>query len=247
MNGYQWLVATEFALAAVTFVALLRLTAPYGRHVRGGWGPTVPNRWGWILMEAPAVLVFLAVYLQGAQRGALVPLLLLGLWQVHYVHRTFIFPFRLKSSKPMPLLIPLTAIAFNTLNGYVNARWISHLGEYTSAWLLDPRFLIGVGVFLVGMAINLHSDTVLLRLRGPGESGYKIPQGGMYRFVSCPNYLGEMLEWIGWAIATWSLAGTAFAVYTAANLIPRALENHRWYLEKFPDYPARKAVVPGLL
>jgi protein-S-isoprenylcysteine O-methyltransferase Ste14 len=66
--------------------------------------------------------------------------------------------------------------------------------------------------------------------------------------VSCPNYLGEMLEWFGWALATWSIAGLAFALYTVANLLPRALQHHRWYRAKFADYPAdRKALVPYVI
>ncbi len=247
MNVHTALVWVEVGLAVVTFAALLFIAAPYGRHMRGGWGPSIPSRVGWILMEAPAVLVFLGVYALGAHRAAVVPLAFLAIWQLHYIHRTFIFPFRIKSKKVMPLLIPVIAIAFNSLNGYINARWVSDLGTYTTGWLTDPRFIIGVAVFAVGMAINIHSDTVLMRLRKPGETGYKIPRGGMYRYVSCPNYLGEILEWIGWAIATWSFAGLAFALYTAANLVPRALENHRWYLATFPEYPRRKAVVPGLL
>ena len=86
-----------------------------------------------------------------------------------------------------------------------------------------------------------------MNLRKPGETGYKIPQGGFYRWVSAPNYFGELLEWLGWAIATWSLAGFSFLVYTAANLGPRAITNHKWYLEKFDDYPEeRKALVPFL-
>jgi 3-oxo-5-alpha-steroid 4-dehydrogenase 1 len=106
----------------------------------------------------------------------------------------------------------------------------------------------GAAFFAIGMAINLHSDAVLFRLRRPGESGYRIPQGGLYRLVSSPNYLGEIVEWLGWAIATWSLAGLAFAVYTAAtaaNLVPRAIVHHRWYRDTFADYPVeRKAIIP---
>ena len=42
-------------------------------------------------------------------------------------------------------------------------------------------------------------------------------------------------------------AGLAFAAWTMANLVPRARAHHRWYRERFPDYPARrKALVPGL-
>ncbi len=247
MNIHSILVGAEIALAAVTFVALMRITAPYGRHTEAGWGPTLPNRLGWILMESPAVLVFLGVFLLGDHRLDMVPLVMLGIWQIHYIHRTYIFPFRLKSNKRMPWLIPASAIAFNTLNGYVNARWVSHLGSYGVEWLWDPRFLFGAALFVTGLAINWHSDNVLLGLRKPGETGYAIPEGGMYRYVSCPNYFGELLEWLGWAILTWSWAGLAFALYTAANLVPRALQNHRWYLEKFDDYPPRKAVIPGIL
>ena len=88
----------------------------------------------------------------------------------------------------------------------------------------------------------------MFRLRQPGETGYKIPRGGTYRWVSCPNYLGEMLQWLGWAIASWSLAGAAFAVFTLANLLPRAIAVHRWYKDEFPDYPpARRAVIPYLV
>jgi 3-oxo-5-alpha-steroid 4-dehydrogenase 1 len=57
-----------------------------------------------------------------------------------------------------------------------------------------------------------------------------------------------MIEWTGWAIATWSTAGLAFAVYTAANLGPRALRHHAWYRERFADDPReRKALIPYLL
>ena len=150
--------------------------------------------------------------------------------------------------KRMPLSIPLMAIVFNSLNAYINARWISHLGTYEVDWLTDPRFLIGAAVFLTGMGINLHADTVLINLRKPGETGYKIPQGGLYRFITAPNYFGEILEWTGWAIMTWSLPGLAFAIYTTANLAPRAWTNHKWYLSKFEDYPKeRRALIPFIL
>lgn len=244
-----YLACLEIALAVPTLVALLWITAPYGRHVREGWGKTVPSRVGWILMELPAVAVFIGIYAMGEHALETTPLVLLAFWQLHYVHRTFVFPFRLRAGgKRMPLSIPLMAIGFNSLNAYVNARWISHLGAYSDAWLLDPRFLAGALVFLVGMAINLHADTVLIHLRKPGESGYKIPTGGLYRFITAPNYFGEIVEWCGWALMSWSLGGIAFAVYTIANLAPRAIANHKWYREKFEDYPpARKALVPFVL
>jgi steroid 5-alpha reductase family enzyme len=145
----------------------------------------------------------------------------------------------------MPLAIVGLALAFNGLNAYLNARWISHFGRYHADWLTDPRFLLGAALFAAGFWINYTADRTLLRLRRPGESGYGIPRGGLYRFVSCPNYLGEIVEWTGFAVACWSLPALAFAVYTAANVAPRAFAHHRWYRERFADYPPeRKALLP---
>lgn len=246
---HKYLVFTTLALAVVTFLALMRVTAPYGRHLRAGWGPTISARSGWIVMESPAVLLFLAIYSAGDNALATVPLAFLCIWQFHYVYRTFVFPFRLRATgRRMPVSVVAMAIAFNSLNAYINARWISHLGAYNFSWLAEPAFIVGVACFVAGWAINQHSDGILIRLRKPGGAEYRIPEGGLFRWVSSPNYLGEMLEWIGWAIATWSLAGAAFAVFTIANLLPRAIANHAWYKSEFSDYPAaRRAAIPWLL
>lgn len=242
---YRWFVYLEIALAIVTFVALLFVVAPYGRHGRGGWGPTVPARVGWVVMESPASLLFLVFFFLGEHRFELVPLVFLFLWQLHYVQRVFVYPFLMRGSGRIPLSVMGMAIAFNALNTWVNARWVSEYGSYPAAWLADPRFIVGVVVFLGGFILNLSSDRILRRLRRPGSNDYRIPFGGGFRFVSSPNYLGEIVEWFGWAIATWSLAGLSFALYTFANLAPRAFANHRWYLETFDDYPpSRKALIP---
>jgi len=246
---HSWLVLLMFAFAAQTFVLLFWVNAPYGRFARSGWGPTISTRSAWIVMESPAVLVFAAIYFAGDHARTVTPLVLFGMWQFHYVIRTFIFPFRIRETgKRIPAVIVTMAIFFNVWNVYLNARWISHLGEYGASWLTSPYFLIGVACFAVGWLINQHADRILIRLRAPGETGYKIPRGGWYRWISCPNYLGEMLTWIGWAIATWSMAGLAFAVFSAANLLPRAIAIHGWYRKEFDDYPpSRKAVLPYLL
>ncbi|MDN4596188.1 methyltransferase [Leifsonia virtsii] len=245
---YRWFVYAELLLAAVTFVALLFVVAPYGgRHGRTGWGPTVPARVGWVVMEAPAALLFVAFYLLGSHRFEPVPLLFLALWLVHYVYRAFVYPFLMRSGSRMPVLVMLLAIGFNTLNAWVNARWVSEYGTYPVAWLADPRFWLGLLLFAGGLTLNARSDRTLRRLRA-GGGGYRVPYGGGFRYVSSPNYLGEIVEWTGWAVATWSLAGASFALYTIANLAPRAVANHRWYRETFPEYPRdRRALLPFVL
>jgi 3-oxo-5-alpha-steroid 4-dehydrogenase 1 len=247
---YHWLVIAWLALAALTFVALFFVTAPYGRFTRAGWGPRLPSRWGWVLMESPSLLVFLALYAVGRNRTGPVALLLVVLWSIHYFHRSFIYPFRLRSSRPsITVSVIAMGAAFNVGNSYLNARYLYSLGPLLeSSRLYDPRFVVGFALFAAGFALNQHSDRILLRLRGPGDAGYKIPYGGAYRYVSCPNYLGEIIEWGGWALACWNPGALAFFIWTVANLAPRAFKTHRWYQERFPDYPTeRKAILPYLM
>jgi protein-S-isoprenylcysteine O-methyltransferase Ste14 len=148
----------------------------------------------------------------------------------------------------MPVAIAGIGFAFNALNGYLNGRYVFTLsGGYSDSWLTDARFIFGVALFVCGYFINRQADRTLKRLRSPGDDRYSIPYGGMYRWISSPNYFGEIIEWIGWALATWSLPGLAFAVWCVANLVPRARAHHQWYQERFPDYPAeRRALLPGV-
>jgi len=238
-----------FAVGTVALVLLLFVRAPYGRHGGGPWGARIPARVAWVLMEAPASLVFLGVYLLGDHRAEAGAIALCVLWQAHYVQRAFVFPFLLRArDKTDPVLVPILGASFNLVNAWVNASAISQFHERTAAWLLDPRFVVGTALFVAGYAINRWADAVLRGLRQPGETGYAIPRGGLYRWVSSPNYLGEIIEWIGWAIASWSWAGAAFAFFTVANLLPRALANHEWYREKFSEYPnERRALIPFVL
>jgi len=250
MTFYHWLVIAWMALAAATFVVLFFVTAPYGRFTRSGWGPKISARWGWILMETPVLITFLTLYGLSDRKSSPVSLVLLMFWIAHYVHRSLIYPFRVHSSRPSITVsvIALGAI-FNVGNGYLNGRGLFTLGTgLPVSWLWDPRFVIGALLFWVGYALNQHSDKVLIGLRSGGASGYKIPYGGAYKYVSCPNYLGEMVEWAGWAIACWNLGALAFFVWTVANLAPRAIKTHRWYREEFPDYPSeRKALLPYIV
>ena len=244
------LIWAMFAMAAFTFAGLLRHNAPYGRHYSGrGWGPEMSNRMGWVVMELPATILFAGIYCLGTFASEPVPLVLLGIWQCHYLNRTFVYPFRTRTAgKKTPILVVGSGFTFNVVNAYVNARFISEFGHYGPERLADPWFVGGLAIFAAGLALNVHSDNILIGLRKPGQTGYSVPRGGAFRYVSCPNYLGELLEWFGWAVATWSLGGFAFFIYTSANLVPRALSHHRWYRECFADYPSgRKAVIPGMI
>ena len=145
------------------------------------------------------------------------------------------------------------ALIFCFLNGYIQATYqLVPCSHRTITWLYDIRFIVGTLIFFVGMGINIHSDSILRSLRSSEPNDrerYKIPNGGMFKYISGANYFGECVEWIGYAILSWNYGAVAFAFFTCANIFPRAIQHHKWYQKTFGEnYPAtRKAVIPFLL
>ena len=245
---FQILINSWIGLGVITFLTLLFISAPYGRHIRPGWGPLLPKRTGWILMETPALYVMWLFYFFYADFTNIVLIIFLFVWSIHYTNRSIIWPFLIDKNGSMPLIVALLAFMFNIFNASFHGYWFFFMdNQYNVSWLLSSNFLIGLSIFISGMIINIHSDRILLDI-SKEKKGYQIPHGGFYRWVSSPNYFGEIIEWIGWAIMTWSLSGFVFALWTTFNLLPRALKHHSWYKDKFNNYPKdRKAIIPKIL
>lgn len=240
-------------LACIVFIALQRITPGYGVTYDKKWGPAINNRSGWVLMEAPVFIAMLLLWIFAPEsrrsNPAIVVMTLLFL--LHYFQRSFIFPMLIKGKSKMPLSIILSGVTFNLLNAYMIGGWFFYVSpapeEYSVSWLYSPLFILGTIIFFIGMGINLHSDHIIRNLRRPGDTNHYIPRGGMFRFVTSANYLGEFTEWVGYAILTWSLPGLIFAIWTFANLAPRARATHKRYLNQFGKEYAdlnRKFIIP---
>lgn len=248
-TAFRYILTGWMITAIIVFIILFFVSAPYGRHFRKQFGPAVSAKLGWILMESPAPTVFAVAFLWNIHPASMVPLLFLLMWEMHYIDRSFIYPLTIRlSSKPLPVTIMATGMVFNSLNAFLNVTYISmNRGMYTEAWLSDIRFLAGLGLFIFGFILNRHSDYLLYRIRHDEQREYGIPKDGFYRWISCPNYLGEILIWAGWTVATWSPVAAAFSLWSIANLVPRARSHHRWYKEHFDDYPEQRHIlVPWL-
>lgn len=235
-----------FIAGALTLISLLFVKAPYGRYERKGWGPEIDERIVWMAMELVSPVAFLVLFWRGGAHGT-VNLILMAMFCGHYTYRALIYPLRIRGAGKKPVATGLMAIVFNMFNGGVNGWAAANAPHLNASWLSSPLLYIGIGIFLFGMWLNLNSDHILRHLRGPGETGYKIPQGGGFRFVTSPNYLGEIIEWTGFAIAACTWGAASFAFFTAANIGPRAFSHHKWYKENFAEYPRdRKALIPYL-
>lgn len=237
------------ALGIAVFIILNFITAPYGRHTKTTWGPLIDNKLGWFIMEFFLLVVLFYFILTGINEQSIVNIIITGLITIHYLDRSIIFPIRIQTKgKKMPLLIMIFALGFNLSNGFLFGYYLGNFKVYTLNWLTTPQFIIGTLIFITGAVINKYADTILINLRKPNETGYKIPYGGLFKYVSCPNLFGEIIQWFGFAVLTWSLPGLAFFVWTFANLVPRAISHHKWYLSHFENYPKeRKAVIPFIL
>lgn len=248
-NIYRILLITQFALTIPVFILLVYVKAPYGKFGHSGRAVFVwDSRIAWMLMELPAAATIFVMYLNSPAReeGSLSVVYLL-IWEFHYLYRTFVFPFLMKGSrKNFPGIIVLSAWFFNVMNGFINGYFLFYLRPIIDGKVFTQNFfIIGVIIFFSGFFIHSYSDALIRGLRKKYGEGYHVPRGGLYRWISNPNYLGEWIQWSGWAILTWSLPGLAFSLFTFANLFPRALANHQWYLNEFENYPSeRNAFIP---
>lgn len=237
-------------IAVVVFVSLFFVDAGYGKFYDKKWGPAINNKLGWVLMEAPVFIAMLVLWLCSDRRDDLVRMAFLFLFELHYIQRSFVFPFRLRGDSVMPLSIILMGVTFNVLNALMQGGWIFYLSPddyYGPDWLTTPKFIGGFLIFLIGMYINIQSDDIIRNLRKDGDSGHYLPKEGMFRYVTSANYFGELVEWIGFAILTWSWSGAVFAVWTFANLAPRASRIYDRYKVEFGnqlDTKKTKRMIP---
>lgn len=123
------------------------------------------------------------------------------------------------------------------------------------------QFWLGLLLTVAGFYINFTSDRILQKIKEEKQrkaelrrsrqskeerenflkshakspsSRYAVPYGGFFEYISSPHYFGELMEWTGFCIANeFSMASFSFVVWTAANLVPRAILTHKWYNETF--------------
>ena len=231
----------------------------FGRHLTSLSRVNIPNSVAWMVMEGPNLANLFYFLARGRISLVENPMNLIYVlpFLVHYINRTIIYPLRNPSTKPLPLEIVAAAFTFTFANSYIQCALFLDRGPlYSTADLALPRFWAGWALFLVGMYTNVRADNLLARLKrelqqrqkAGEDKEYQIPHGFLFNYVSCPNYFGEILEWFGYALTSCTFQGLWFALFTLSYLLARGLDNHRWYLDKFKNYPRqRQAVIPFLL
>lgn len=248
MTSTTAMLASLFVASGVLFVFTGAGPLRYGRHARID-GRGIPVRLAWMVMASPGLILCPWMFQQGT--GGVVPTIMLVLWMLAYGWRGLLFPLLMRGThgKRIPWGMVILGTVFTASLAHLNGLALAETWrEYPLRWLWSVRFLYGSMLFLAGMFIARASDFALSRLRRRGDLGYMLPRGVLFEELSCPNYLGEMLMWLGWAVLTWSRAGLAAATLCIALLLPRAVSHHLWYRRTFPNYPPnRRAILPFVL
>ena len=242
---YLWVM---IAIAIVTFIALYHVEAGYGMLRTEKWGKTINNKWAWFFMEFPIfiAMIILCLCFSHVHKWNIVSLIFLLIFQSHYIQRTLIFPFLLKGKGRMPIGVMCLGISFNILNAAMQGYWIFFVAysqepqalfvQAGKDWFLSWQFILGTILFVVGYFINLRSDYIIRHLRKDiNDTKHYFPKGFMFKYVTSANYFGEIIEWLGFAILTWSVSGLVFFLWTFANLVPRAAAIHKRYKDEFAD------------
>ncbi|KAK8864507.1 hypothetical protein IAR55_001757 [Kwoniella newhampshirensis] len=196
-------------------LTLYVVDAPFGRFSRLTSKWNLPGNAAWAGMELVAPVTLIAT-LCSASRPPLSPpaRVLAGLYLTHYLHRAVVSPLLLSPKRsPLHVTIPLAAAVFNLINAYLLAIGLAFYAPTRLSW----RFWLGVTGWAAGFVGNVYHDEILNDLRrpkgkrlvladlpeddDPKAGRYKIPRGGLFRYVSFPNYLCEWLEWTSFALA----------------------------------------------
>ena len=247
---FNYLIWGMTAMAVVVFISLYFVKAGYGQFRTKQWGWSINNKVAWTVMEAPVFLVMLYIWSRSDAKWHVPELLLFLLFELHYFQRSFVFPWLMTGRSKMPIAIMLMGVTFNVINGLMQGGglyWFPNPDFQEGAhYLTHWNAICGIALFVVGLAVNWHSDHVIRHLRKPGDTRHYLPQGGMYRYVTSANYLGELMEWVGFALAAATPVAWVFPLWTAANLVPRAHAIHIKYRKEFGNEAVgkRKRILP---
>ncbi|KAG2199132.1 hypothetical protein INT47_009871 [Mucor saturninus] len=243
---YNTAVGIYATLPFIMAPALLFVNAPYGRFAgKFGIDCSLSGKWGWFIMEFVSPVMFATSVIIARPTWTPFQIILTSAWLIHYINRSIIYPLRATSMAPLHVLAFVCSIAFNMFNGYTNGMWVARHSQS----IYEYKFWAGMSLWVMGLVSNIYHDTLLFKLRKKtmtGKKRYAIPHGGLFEYVSCPNYFSETMEWMGFAIATaYSVPAYIFVAATVSNLFPRAIRTHEWYKNEFKNYPkSRKAVIP---
>eukprot|EP00928_Gymnodinium_smaydae_P084762 TRINITY_DN68022_c0_g1_i1.p1 TRINITY_DN68022_c0_g1~~TRINITY_DN68022_c0_g1_i1.p1 ORF type:complete len:294 (-),score=28.53 TRINITY_DN68022_c0_g1_i1:186-1067(-) len=232
-------------LVLVTLVAECTSSTAYGKF-GAATAFALPPRVGWWCMEFPvtASFVYFFFWKGGPQSRGLVPRICAAIMCLHYGYRGWIYPYLLRphpgAQSNFSLLPAVGGWMVTIMHGYLNAKWFADFGKHLKRdWLRDPRFIVGLLMYLSGFASLVYHDYIMRELRSTPGPRYRIPHGGLFEYATQAVYFCELWTWLGFFLMSWGPNGAFIFAVSLANLAPRSVASHEWYLNRFGDEYAR--------
>lgn len=222
-----------------------KFNIPYSKFNKGG---SINIRLAAFLVYFFPLLTYAAFYLQAGAPRSPYHLALLAAFVLHFAKRCLesLFLHRFSKNIGLPVLI-VVSLAYTSVAAQAGRIHNMETPEGAGYALASPLLIIGALIMGLGESANLYHHYLLAHLRKDGEKGYRVPEGGLFRYVACPHYLAEIISWFGYALMSRQLGlyGTLF-VFTC-YLAARSRRTSAWYKENVAGYPAgRRSLVPGL-
>lgn len=169
------------------------------------------------------------------------------------------------------------AAPFTTMIAFLKLSTSSSVQDadfhHERSWFLQALIVCFMIAFLITTFAQHQHHRILACLRGARTEDkkeaedaerYKIPNGGIFKYVSCPHYFLEVVLYL--LMVTFFIAAShdcstqascfylpmdtnlwLMFSFVLCNLSITAMKTHQWYLSRFAEYPQqRKAIIPFL-
>ena len=154
------------------------------------------------------------------------------------------------SSNTMPASnIFKNSLHYWVLAGLNIAAWVYAPGSPTAK---DPNTLLlygGLLAYTIGELGNLDAHLTLRGLRSSGGRERGIPDGFGFSLVTCPNYMFEVVSWIGiYFVTRLNFSVLLFAIVSTGQMMSWAKKKERNYRKEFGDKYKQKrfTMLPGI-
>jgi len=161
----------------------------------------------------------------------------------HYIKRELetIFIHRFSAST-MPIFnIFKNSAHYWILSGLNMAAWI-YAPSSSATKPVNPALLYsGLALYALGEVGNMRVHLTLRGLRSSGGTERGIPEGKLFDMVTCPNYMTEVISWVGvFLISGLNLSVLLFVLVSTGQMAQWAVKKENRYRKEFGDKYKRK-------
>ncbi|CAO3642869.1 unnamed protein product [Cunninghamella echinulata] len=203
----------------------------------------VPSRLGMLVIYIPSLIVCLISLFSWSSSQPIHVQLVSFFSSLHFLKRLYevLFVHRYSGQSVLQhnIIISFSYVGFSICQLYFTSLVPSHA-------LNQSEMKLGMCLFFLGEGLNHYHHCILSNLRSGESKEYKIPTGGLFKYIWCPHYLGEIISFIAMTFLSQHILVFIFQLSSAAYLAVRAYNTKLWYHQRFKSIPRKASLFPGL-